>query len=63
MVPKSAFNKTIEEEAVKDHPSGCGCIVAGASPGGSLAATAAGFLGSRSAVPAAVAAAGSPSPR
>ena len=44
MVPKGAFNSTSEEEAVKDHPSGCGCIVAGASPGGSLAASAAGFL-------------------
>ncbi len=30
MVPKGAFNATSEEEAVKDHPSGCGCIVAGA---------------------------------
>jgi hypothetical protein len=29
MVPKGAFNSTSEEEAVKDHPSGCGCIAAG----------------------------------
>jgi hypothetical protein len=29
MVPKGAFNSTSEEESVKDHPSGCGCIVAG----------------------------------
>ncbi len=30
MIPKGAFNATPEEEAVKDHPSGCGCVVAGA---------------------------------
>jgi MYXO-CTERM domain-containing protein len=29
MVPSGAFNKTDEEEAVKGHPSGCGCVVAG----------------------------------
>jgi len=29
MVPGSAFNKTQEEEAVQDHPKGCGCVVAG----------------------------------
>jgi hypothetical protein len=29
MVGKGAFNATSEEEAVKDHPSGCGCIAAG----------------------------------
>jgi hypothetical protein len=29
MGPKGAFNSTSEEESVKDHPSGCGCIVAG----------------------------------
>ena len=33
MVPKGAFNSTSEEEAVKDHPSGCGCIAAGADGG------------------------------
>jgi MYXO-CTERM domain-containing protein len=30
MIGKGAFNSTPEEEAVKDHPSGCGCITAGA---------------------------------
>jgi hypothetical protein len=49
MVPKGAFNSTAEEEAVKDHPSGCGCIVAGADGGipwshGLLGAGAAAFL-------------------
>lgn len=29
LVPSGAFNKTGEEEAVKDHPKGCGCVVAG----------------------------------
>jgi hypothetical protein len=29
MIPDSAYNKTAEEEGVKDHPSGCGCIAAG----------------------------------
>ena len=29
MVPKDAFNKTAEEEAVQGHPSGCGCVEAG----------------------------------
>lgn len=29
MVPGSAFNKTSEEEGIKQHPSGCGCVVAG----------------------------------
>jgi hypothetical protein len=33
MVPKGAFNSTSEEEAVKDHPSGCGCVAAGAEGG------------------------------
>jgi MYXO-CTERM domain-containing protein len=33
MVPKGAFNATSEEESVKDHPSGCGCVVAGADGG------------------------------
>jgi MYXO-CTERM domain-containing protein len=29
MVPSGAFNKTDEEEAVKGHPSGCGCALVG----------------------------------
>jgi MYXO-CTERM domain-containing protein len=29
MVPTGAFNKTDEEEAVKGHPKGCGCVVVG----------------------------------
>ncbi len=29
MVPKGAYNKTAEEEAVHGHPSGCGCVAAG----------------------------------
>jgi MYXO-CTERM domain-containing protein len=29
MVPSGAFNKTDEEEAVKGHPKGCGCVVVG----------------------------------
>jgi hypothetical protein len=29
MVPNSAYNKTAEEEAVQDHPKGCGCAAAG----------------------------------
>jgi hypothetical protein len=29
MVPDTAFNKTSEEEALKDHPKGCGCVAAG----------------------------------
>ena len=33
MVPDSAFNKTSEEEAVQDHPKGCGCVVAGLEQG------------------------------
>jgi hypothetical protein len=41
MVPKDAFNKTAEEEAVKGHPSGCGCLVAGLDGEGSLAGAAA----------------------
>ena len=41
MVPKGAFNATSEEEAVKDHPSGCGCVVAGADGGIALVARAA----------------------
>ena len=30
MVPQGAFKSTSEEEAVKEHPSGCGCVAAGA---------------------------------
>jgi MYXO-CTERM domain-containing protein len=37
MVPKGAYNKTSEEEAVQDHPKGCGCVAAGLE-GGSAAA-------------------------
>lgn len=33
MVPDSAFNKTAEEEGVKDHPKGCGCVEAGLANG------------------------------
>jgi hypothetical protein len=33
MVPKSAFNKTAEEESVQDHPKGCGCVAAGLESG------------------------------
>jgi hypothetical protein len=29
MVPSGAYNKTAEEEAVQDHPKGCGCVAAG----------------------------------
>lgn len=47
MVPKGAFNATSEEESVKNHPSGCGCIVAGGEPwsGGTLGAGASALLG------------------
>jgi MYXO-CTERM domain-containing protein len=31
MIPGGAYNGTPEDEAVKDHPSGCGCVVAGAA--------------------------------
>ncbi len=38
MIPQSAFNKTAEEEGVKGHPSGCGCVAAGIpSPAGGAA--------------------------
>jgi hypothetical protein len=33
MVPGAAFNKTAEEEAVQDHPKGCGCVAAGLAQG------------------------------
>jgi hypothetical protein len=47
MVPDSAFNKTNEEEGVKDHPQGCGCIEAGLarSPFGTSVALVFGTLG------------------
>jgi hypothetical protein len=41
MVPDTAFNKTSEEEALKDHPKGCGCVAAGL--GGSSLGGAAGI--------------------
>lgn len=31
LVPGSAYSKTAEEEAVKDRPSGCGCVAAGST--------------------------------
>ena len=34
LIPDSAYNKTAEEEGVKGHPSGCGCVVAGAADHG-----------------------------
>jgi hypothetical protein len=34
LVPKNAFDKTTEEEAVRGHPSGCGCVAAGAEARG-----------------------------
>jgi hypothetical protein len=33
MIPKGAFNKTAEEEGVKDHPRGCGCVAVGRESG------------------------------
>jgi hypothetical protein len=36
MVPDSAYNKTSEEEALKDHPKGCGCVAAGLGGVGSV---------------------------
>ena len=45
MVPSSAFNKTAEEEAVKGHPSGCGCIAAGLGPGATTRAVSLGLGG------------------
>ncbi len=44
MVPKDAFNKTAEEEAVHGHPSGCGCLVAGLEGEGAGALAGAGVL-------------------
>jgi hypothetical protein len=34
MVPSTAFDKTSEEEAVQDHPKGCGCVAAGLQESG-----------------------------
>jgi MYXO-CTERM domain-containing protein len=45
MVPQGAFHKTAEEETVQDHPSGCGCVVAGAQSRGAVGAGAAALLG------------------
>jgi hypothetical protein len=47
MVPDTAFGKTKEEEGVKDHPQGCGCIEAGMaeSPFGTSAALVLGTVG------------------
>jgi hypothetical protein len=38
MVPKGAYNKTAEEEAVSGHPKGCGCVAAGLDGGRALSA-------------------------
>ncbi len=43
MVPGSAYNKTADEEVVKEHPGGCGCVAAGLE-GGTLAGAFAGLL-------------------
>jgi hypothetical protein len=47
MVPDTAFGKTKEEEGLKDHPQGCGCIEAGidASPLGTSVALVLGTVG------------------
>ena len=45
MVPKGAFNRTKDEESVQEHPSGCGCIVAGVESRSALGAGAAALLG------------------
>lgn len=44
MVPKDAYNKRAEEEAVQDHPKGCGCVVVGVPGSGRLASMSAGAL-------------------
>jgi hypothetical protein len=36
MVPSGAYNKTADEEAVQDHPKGCGCVAAGLDAKGTL---------------------------
>jgi hypothetical protein len=47
MIPKGSYNHSEDEEAVKDHPSGCGCFVAGTDgwSGGALGLGALGLLG------------------
>ncbi len=45
MVPQGAFNKTSEEESVQNHPSGCGCVVAGVDSRTALGASAAALVG------------------
>jgi hypothetical protein len=47
MVPKGAYNKTAEEEAVHGHPNGCGCVAAGLEGRGvwSVGGLGAGLLG------------------
>ena len=44
MIPQGAYNKTPEEEALRDHPKGCGCTAAGLETG-SLASAGLGALG------------------
>jgi MYXO-CTERM domain-containing protein len=41
MVPSNAYNRTAEEEAVQDHPKGCGCKAAGMDRSSTGAAAAA----------------------
>jgi hypothetical protein len=43
MIPASAGNTTADEESVKQHPSGCGCVVAGVQ-GETFGGAAAGLL-------------------
>jgi hypothetical protein len=38
MVPKGSFNRTAQEEAVQDHPKGCGCVAAGLERGSPVGA-------------------------
>lgn len=45
MVPSGAYNKTAEEEAVQDHPKGCGCVAAGLDPAGATGMSALASLG------------------
>jgi hypothetical protein len=41
MVPKNAYNKMSEDEAVQGHPKGCGCVIAGLEQGTAAGAAAA----------------------
>jgi hypothetical protein len=52
MVPKGAYNKTAEEEAVQGHPQGCGCVAAGldGTGGGAFAGLGIGFAAVAAAV-------------